>query len=403
MKPTVPTLSLQRLPIPRSLSSLRLSPRQVESISTTRAKAKSLRPVPRVQPETRGFRSGTLGRKLGIAVELKAGIEHRSRWKKTELVFGMIEKLASEEGRYKDEMQLIVHQLRTDLFTPLLALPPALQALIQAAHLEGFLSPLVPFYAVAEVWAQHCATLEERWGKSQERYGGERESAEKLISEKDHRIAELERKVQVLEQPKDEVSPLALLQTQMQQTLSEASQSRQQLLQAHYNLESLTEELAIKADLLRSLNDDFNATRKKLREAEDTLADWGQKLQRRQDKVRMLKLHCAEAISKWKLTNARAAGLEERLKTVENEAISLRERAAAGFDELTPRPNWSLAGISTLDISQNKRSSAVCFQDLVRLLESKTKALTSKHKARKTLQYMPEEKPLFAEEAQKDT
>ena len=405
MKPIVPPLSLKRLPIPRSLSSLRLSPRPLESISTVRAKAQSLKPVPRAQPgsKQRGFRSGTLDRKLGIAVELKAGLERGSRWKKTELIFHMLEKLAGEEGRYKEEMQLIAHQLHTDLFLPWLSLPPSLQAFVRTAHLEGFLSPLVPFYAVAEAWAQQCASLENQIRTSEDKLQLQIQEKDKSLQEKDSKIAELHAKVTLLEQkPKDEISPIALLQSQLHQTASEAVHTRQQLLQAQYSLESLSEELSIKADLLKSLNEDFNTTRKKLWEAEAIMAQWRVKLERRKDKARKLKLHCAEAIGKWKMANGRAAGLEERLKSVENEAISLRERAAAGFEELTPRLNWSLLGIATLDLYQRKRSSTVCFQDLLKLLESKSKTLTSKHKPRKTVQYVPEEKPLFPSESAED-
>ena len=58
----------------------------------------------------------------------------------------LLEKLASEEGFYKSEMQLVVSQLQKDLFVDIDTMPEHIQKRLEAAHVETFLSHRVPHH-----------------------------------------------------------------------------------------------------------------------------------------------------------------------------------------------------------------------------------------------------------------
>ena len=388
----VPRLSLKRLPIPRSISSFRLTQ---DSQSGRHKKSLSHRPTPHpssiVHNSTSSFRSPALHTKLSL-LSHHPTLRSPSRWQHTEAVFHLLQQLASEDGVYHDEMQTIVHHLRMDLFLPTNSLPEHIQNTIRNSHIEAYGSQMTPLYAVIEAWELQAAALHQQIADLSLDFDAQKRNFLAQIQQKDAQISNLQSQIDSLSRkPQSEIDLLADLSTQMQKITSESSQIKQLLQQTQYNLESTSEELQLKMDLLRITSEDLSKTRKKLMELEEKTEEMEGKTEKRKEKYRKLKLFCAESIGKWKIAAKKANELENRLKITENEAISLRERAASGFTELTPRPNWSLAGIP----SEN-RSSSSCFSELLHLLNTfRAKTQLTKHKTRKTVM-LAEEKRLFS-------
>ena len=111
-------------------------------------------------------------------------------------------------------------------------------------------------------------------------------------------------------------------------------------------------------------------------------------LKRVKDQHKSMETRYGESLAQMKSALARISSLEQQLSQSQNECISLKERAAVAFDELTPRPDWQLAGIPQTDADQ-RRSSKDCFNELLRLVHERKAANAGHRKTRKMLSPPP--------------
>lgn len=109
---------------------------------------------------TGGFRSPVVQKKHSLVVEFRSTLHKASRWRQTEAVLQLLEKLASEDGFYRPEMQLVVTQLQHDLFCDLSALPESVQKAVGKTHLEAYLTRRVPYHVVADAMVELVQSLD---------------------------------------------------------------------------------------------------------------------------------------------------------------------------------------------------------------------------------------------------
>ena len=137
-------------------------------------------------------------------LELQHTLQKASRWRKTEAVLQLLEKLAAEDGFYKPEMQLVVSQLHHDLSCDISSLPESIQAALGQSYLEAYLSQRVPFHCVAEVAVLMVQRLQDSLKEKEEEFAEREEQWRTQVEQKDGEVELMGVKVrEALEKPKE--------------------------------------------------------------------------------------------------------------------------------------------------------------------------------------------------------
>lgn len=340
-------------------------------------------------PPSSSFRSPTIQIKHEILLQLKELRSSSSKLtiKHSKSLCQVLHTLSREKGYYSDEMAFIVQQLQRVLFCHRDDIPQAVLQYIYSKDVEVMLQEdgFVPFfyltsflYSLIEQFSTKEAEMEGEMRTLREKYEGK-------VREKDLEVLDLQGKIGVL---KEGLKPV-------ERKLKETEEENEKL---HGNLKGFqqrlnkmeekyrTAKVALKEDLrlisdLESKVKMLNSTAMDASNALGVMEEEYQALDKAylamQDEYRNLGMKLVQMEKKME-------GVEEDKRKVEEEVYHLRVRAAAGFEELTPRPSFSkvyeLLGVE----STPKTRTEEHIQELTRQIKSLQLKLAQSPKPRVT-------------------
>ena len=147
---------------------------------------------------------------------------------------------------------------------------------------------------------------------------------------------------------------------------------------------TLQQELNLRNDQLQTATEEVSSLSQQLDFTRKSLSEKEAYLSRLSTQAKSLETRFSESVLRLKVSNSRILTLEQHLLKSENECIALRERAAVAFDELTPRPDWSLVSVFQYQ-GDLRKSSKECLGEVARAMASLKHGSPSKVKTKKLI------------------
>lgn len=306
-------------------------------------------PVGRLSTEERkgGYRSPTIRLKQDLLARLKElrtcgdppGI------KAAHNLYSVMSILSQEPGYYREEMQLVCRALQKVLYCPKAAIPDHIWHFIYARDVEMILEPegQVPYCHLAGFLVAYAESVLGKERNTKELVRTTEERLEDVIKAKEQEIAEFRKQLEAM--------------TGSQQPLAK------ELVRAAEDMEKMQEEAKIYQTRLRKMEDKYEAVKVTLRDDMRLIADLDKKVKMLnqtaleasnaletleiahqsliQDHEALIDNHQHSLTCINQLTK-RCETLQEDKRKLEEEIYRLQVRAAAGFEELTPRPSFAV-------------------------------------------------------------
>ena len=341
----------------------------------------SLQNSPRNSPTSREnwrrseCRSPVLHTKVTL-LDFKAALARASHWQQTELVLELLERVANESQYYRSELQLVVRHLRQDLFAETQNLPSEVQRAVETSHVEAFLSRLVPLHCLVSVLLSLNQSLHQEADIAGELHLAKAATFEEQLESKAAELQEQHKQLQTAQQAeKTAQSHTEALVCQLQQVTAQLHQAEDSVVQLRQERAVLHQDLRAKNELLKEADIEKEHLILQIEDMHKELKTAVTQADKKKQQCRSLEAHCQLLVVQTKNAAHRVQVLEQELGQAERQCIELRDRAAVAFDELTPRPNWEEAGVST----QTHKSSKACLQDLLSSLRRKSPRQKIRH------------------------
>lgn len=335
------------------------------------------------------FRSPTIQTKHEILLQLKELRPSPSHLtiKHSKSLCQVLHTLSREKGYYSDEMTFIVQQLQRVIFCHRDDIPAAVLQYIYARDVEVMLQEdgLVPFFYVTSFLYSLVEQFSDKEAEMERQMKGLTESYEDKMREKEREVLDLEGKIDVL---KEGFEPV---ERKLKETQEENDKLLGSLKGFHQRLDKMEEKyrtakVALKEDL-RLISD----LESKVKMLNSTALDASNALEALEEEYKLLEKayltmqdEYRNLVQKLVQMEKKMEGVGEEKRKVEEEVYHLRVRAAAGFEELTPRPSFSkiyeMLGVETT----SKQCTEEHIQELTRQIRSLQLKLAQSPKPRVT-------------------
>ena len=306
--------------------------------------------------------------KLGF-LDFQGRLARVSPWHQTELMLELLVRVAFESQYYRNELQLIVTQLRQDLFTDMESLPLELRKALEKSYVEGYVSKQVPLHCLQRVLLELNESLRSDIKVMEQHSTAKAQAYEQRLAAQTAEIEEL-RKLLIAAQLAEKAAqvPIEKLTCQLSEVTEKLREAEDTAVQLRQDRAVLQQQLRLRSEQLNDaqlIEEKLKSQVEELRrEVKLCIAHADKKKQQ----CRSLEAHCQQLVVQTRAAAHRVEIMEEQLAQAEREFVALRDRAAVAFDELTPRPDWKAAGMS-----DSHKSSKACLQDLVETLHRKSK------------------------------
>ena len=297
-------------------------------------------------PPASSFRSPAIQVKHEILLQLKELRSSPAKLtiKHSKSLCQVLHTLSREKGYYSDEMAFIVQQLERVVFCHRDTIPAGVLQYIYSKDVEVMLQEdgQVPFFYLASF----LYSLVEQFSAKEAEMEGEirvlTDNYEGKMREKDQEVHNLEGKIGVLREGLKPVEKkLKETEEENEKLLGNLKGFQQRLnkMEEKYRTAkvALKEDLRLISDLeskVKMLNSTAMDASNALGVMEEEYRELEKAYLAMQDEFRNLVVKLVQAEKKME-------GVEEEKRKVEEEVYHLRVRAAAGFEELTPRPSFS--------------------------------------------------------------
>ena len=358
----------------------------MEKVRVLRALSRpaSLQSSPRGYPSSRESyrksecRSPVLRTKANL-LDFRAALARASRWQQTEIVLELLERVTTESQYYRSELQLVVRQLRQDLFSETQSLPPEVQRAVEASHVEAFLSRLTPLHCLVSVLLTLTQHLHLAADDAGDRYSAQAASYEKQLESKSAETQELHRQLQAAQQAeKAAQSHAETVVGQLQQVTAQLHQAEDSAVQLRQERAVLQQDLRAKIERLKEAEIEKEHITLQVEALHLEVKTAVAQADKKKQQCRSLEAHCQQLVAQTRNAAHRVEVLEQELAQAERQGVELRDRAAVAFDELTPRPDWVEAGLPARSPESHKSSKA-CLQDLLNSLHRKSPRQKPRH------------------------
>ena len=334
-------------PVTPKVLSPRLSPKHFPTVDVA-SLSRLHSPIGRLGTEERvsGYRSPTIRLKQDLLARLKElktcgdppGI------KAAHNLYSVISTISQEPGYYRDEMQLVCRALQKVLYCPKAAVPDHIWHFIHARDVEMILEP--------EEQVPYCHLTGFLLAYAESVLGKER-NAKELVRETEERLGDV---IKAKEREIAEFRKLLEEMTGTQQPLAK------ELTRAAEDVGKMQEEVRVYQTRLRKMEEKYETVKVTLRDDMRLISDLDKKvkilnstafeasnaLEALENAHQILYGEHAALVDSHQhsLTclnqlNKRCEALQEDKRRLEEEVYRLQVRAAAGFDELTPRPSFA--------------------------------------------------------------